>query len=71
MSKIINKLVPNNRANCAKFGSNICINMRRLDLEFWLQQAWMSKIMNKLVPNNRANWVKFGPNICIGIRRLD
>ena len=31
MSNIINKLVPNNRANWAQFGPNICIAMRRLD----------------------------------------
>ena len=31
MNKIMNELVPNSRANWAKFGPNICIDMRRLD----------------------------------------
>ena len=40
MSKIINKLVPNNRANLAQFGTNIRIDIRRLDSNSGINGAY-------------------------------
>ena len=40
MSKIINKLVRNNRPNWAQFGPNIRIDIRRLDSNSGINEAY-------------------------------